>query len=75
MSLYYPEFWDAKEWAFHKATERELLTVLDEREGRGVLSEEYTLDQLRVEAVRQLAPEYMDIASPEYRLHRFVSRK
>lgn len=70
MTLYYPGYTQARD-AVQQMTEAEMLAYLDDLQGRDNLPENYTPDDLRVEALNQCREEFTDRTSPEYELNQF----
>lgn len=79
MSMYYEGYQQARE-EVSKMSMSELLGYLDALYGRDNLPEDYTLEQLRLEAYDQCKRDFTDTSSPEFeqvefykKLHRAMS--
>jgi hypothetical protein len=67
MSYYHEGYNEARAWVTDESrTEEELLEQLDTLCGRENLSEGYTMEELRLEALDQTARDFTDYSSPQY---------
>lgn len=72
MAYYHEGYTEARAWAMDlERTEEELLEQLDTLYGRDNLPEEYTLEDLRSETLRQVQRDFTDYSSPEYQRAEF----
>lgn len=65
MSMYYPGYREAQA-TVARMNEQELLAQLDALYGRDNLPENYTIDELRIEAYEQVKRDFTDTSSKEY---------
>jgi hypothetical protein len=72
MSLYYPGYQQARE-AIQSMDEQELLQTIDSLMGRNNLLENYTLEELRSEALVQCREDFTDKNSTEYEMINFYT--
>lgn len=72
MAYYHEGYNDARAWVMDDArTEAELLASLDTLYGRDNLPEDYTLEELRMEALDQTRQDFTDYNSREYEQAQF----
>lgn len=67
MALYHDGYFEARQ-AAQEANEEYLLSVLDTLFGRDNLLEGYSLEELRNEALSQIARDFADYTSQEYEM-------
>lgn len=67
MALYHEGYFKARQAAL-EANEEDLLSILDSLYGRDSLEGNYTLEELRGEALAQLEREFTDRTSQEYEM-------
>lgn len=73
MSMYYEGYNKARD-AVAAMDESELLDYLDDLYGRDNLSENFTLDDLRLEAYSQCRKDFTDVSSKEYEIVSFYKK-
>lgn len=72
MAYYHEGYNEARAWVMSpERTEEELLGVLDTLYGRDGLPEDYTLEELRLQALEQTRQDFTDYSSKEYELAQF----
>ena len=73
MSMYYEGYTEARA-AVAAMTEQEILNYLDALYGRDNLPENFTTDDLRMEAYEQCRQEFTDTSSKEYEIVEFYTK-
>lgn len=73
MPMYYEGYSEARE-EIKKMSEDDLLGYLDDMYGRDNLPEDYTVEDLRLEALSQCKRDFTDTSSNEYDLVIFYSK-
>lgn len=73
MSLYYEGYQEAR-WEVLSMTSQELLEHIDGLYGRENLPKDYTIEELRAEALRQTKQDFTDVSSKEYEQVEFYSK-
>jgi len=73
MSMYFEGYSEARE-EIKKMSEDDLLGYIDDMYGRENLPEDYTVEDLRLEALNQCKRDFTDTSSNEYDLVMFYSK-
>lgn len=73
MALYYEDY-DKARAAIAEMDEADLLAQIDALFGRDNLPENYTLEELRLEAYAQTKRDFTDTSSPEFKMVDFYTK-